>query len=303
LDILILKTRQQKHIILKQKNYLGILPELILFNLPFLFIGLIMKYTIEGLSQEKLIEFGLDNTDALIIRWFLDFKATDKMVKLNRKGLDYYWVKYESIITDLPCLGIHNNEVMARRFKKFINAGIMNRHIEKNPQGTFSCFNTAEKIDELLWSHPTQKSTAIDSKVDTPPDSKVDTKDSSTNINPSIIININDVKKNNLETEMYKRIIDGFYQYHNKQYKFDNKEYGIAKRLSKTLIQYDNWEEILQQKVNGLLEKVKENPKFWTFTIPKLEFGWNEFTDINKNSEDQTDKIINHLQEKGYAVK
>jgi hypothetical protein len=110
-----------------------------------------------------------------------------------------------------------------------------------------------------------------------------------------------DIKDNNkdLETTIYKKIIDGFYQYHNKQYKFDNKEYGIAKRLSKTLSQYDNWEEILQQKVNGLEQKVKENSKFWSFTIPKLEYGWNEFIDKKSESEEQTRRIFEQLKAKG----
>lgn len=117
------------------------------------------------------------------------------------------------------------------------------------------------------------------------------------------IINIKDVKKTNVETEIYKRIIDGFYQYHNKQYKFDGKEYGMAKKLAKTLIQYDNWEEILGNKIRALEKKVKENPKFWTFTIPKLEWGWNELNDMKQNSVDQTDKILNHLKDKGITCK
>jgi hypothetical protein len=85
------------------------------------------------------------------------------------------------------------------------------------------------------------------------------------------------VKESFIESEIYKRIIEGFYQYHNQQYKFNGKERGIAKRLTKILSGFDNWEEILRSKINGLLKKTKENPKFWAFTIPKLEYGWNEF--------------------------
>ena len=32
-----------------------------------------MKFTIEGLSQSKLVEWGLDAADAVIIRWFADW--------------------------------------------------------------------------------------------------------------------------------------------------------------------------------------------------------------------------------------
>lgn len=139
-----------------------------------------MKYTIEGLCQQKLIDLGLDNTDALIIRWFLDFKATDQMVKVK----EYLWVKYDAIIKDLPCIGISNKEVMARRFKKYINVGIMIGHTERNIKGVFSCYNTTDKILDLIYM-PTQKSNGADSKVDTPIDSKVESKDYSINLNSS----------------------------------------------------------------------------------------------------------------------
>jgi hypothetical protein len=86
-----------------------------------------------------------------------------------------------------------------------------------------------------------------------------------------------DKDKDKKETEIYKRIIDGFYQYHNKKYNFTGKERGSAKKLAALLIKDDNWEETLKSKINGLHKKVKENSKFWAFTIPKLEYGWNEF--------------------------
>ena len=31
-----------------------------------------MKYTIYGFSQEKAIEFGLDDRDLMLLRWFVD---------------------------------------------------------------------------------------------------------------------------------------------------------------------------------------------------------------------------------------
>ena len=40
-----------------------------------------MKYTIHGFSQQKAIEFGLDERDLMILRWFIDYKDTGKMAK------------------------------------------------------------------------------------------------------------------------------------------------------------------------------------------------------------------------------
>ncbi len=100
-------------------------------------------------------------------------------------------------------------------------------------------------------------------------------------------------KKENLTKEIYKRIIDGFYQYHNKQYKIDGKERGTAKRLAEILVEDDDWEFTLKNKILGLQRKIKENSRFWAFTIPKLEYGWNEFSIAQSTEEDAS--FINEM--------
>lgn len=45
-----------------------------------------MKYTIEGFNQAKAVELGLCVADLIILRWFVDFAGTDKMLK----GKDEY---------------------------------------------------------------------------------------------------------------------------------------------------------------------------------------------------------------------
>ena len=141
-----------------------------------------MKYTIEGFSQAKLVELKLNAVDALILRWYVDFLPN--MTTIDFNGKRYTWVKYSAVIADLPSIEITNNQVIARRFDKFVNAGIMEKHVERNG-GNFTCFRLTEEYLSLvdgstLKSAPsTQKSIGIDSKVDTPIDSKVDTKDSS----------------------------------------------------------------------------------------------------------------------------
>lgn len=162
-----------------------------------------MKYTVNGFDQEKMIEFGMDNTDADILRWFIDFKDTGKMAyKIREDDPDknpYFWIQYKSIIADLPILRIKNKEVIARRLKKL---KVLESHTFRSKNGNYSCYRIKKEFYRQLVdktkSHTTQKSTPprqIDSKVDTPHDfsvdkphdSKVGTKDPSTNVrDPSI---------------------------------------------------------------------------------------------------------------------
>lgn len=151
-----------------------------------------MKYTIAGFNQAKIIEYGLDLIDAYILRWYVDFLP--KLSRIENSGRSYYWVKYQQIIEDLPCLGINNREVIARRFNKFIEAGIMDKFVNKDG-GSFTCFTLNNKYLTLVEGS-TEKSIGIDSKVDTPIDSKVDTKDSSIKKNSSIKLNKENIKEN-----------------------------------------------------------------------------------------------------------
>lgn len=141
-----------------------------------------MKYTIEGFSQQVLIELNLNHSDALILRWYVDFLP--KMTSIEYENMQYKWVKYQAIIDDLPCLGITNKQVIARHFNKFVECGIMKKYIDKKG-GIFTCYCLTTEYLTLVEGS-TQKLIGIDSKVDTPINSKVETKDSSISINSSI---------------------------------------------------------------------------------------------------------------------
>lgn len=152
-----------------------------------------MKYTIEGFNQAKLVELNLDGNDALILRWYVDFLP--KMTTITFNGIEYKWVKYQAVIDDLPILGINNKNNIARRFDKFVQSGIMEKHVHKDG-GNFTTFKLTMKYIELV-EVSTQKDIPIYSKVESYlPESrkgiysKVETKDSSINnssINSSII--------------------------------------------------------------------------------------------------------------------
>lgn len=139
-----------------------------------------MKYTIEGFSQKVLVEKDLDAVDAVILRWFVDFHVSGKMKTLVRDGKVYHWVHYQSVIDDLPCIGVSNKESLGRRFQKLVKAEVLSMVIH-TVGGKFSYFainpcGYAPLVDTL----PTQKSIATDSKVDTLPTQKSGLIDSST---------------------------------------------------------------------------------------------------------------------------
>lgn len=109
-----------------------------------------MRYTIEGFQQEKLVQFGMDSNDALILRWFIDFYATNKMVILrDEAGKEFRWVNYKAIIQDLPIMGINNKEVIARRLQKMVKVGIL-VHWTCRKRGVYSCYNIGKNCSCLF---------------------------------------------------------------------------------------------------------------------------------------------------------
>ena len=141
-----------------------------------------MKITIEGFSQIELVKRGLDLQDALILRWFVDFKDTDKMVSEIIENEKYYWVKYEGLLEDLPILNIKKDS-LRRRFFRLTDIGIL-KHITKKKGGTFSMYALGKEfkhlIDVDLETYGKNVAGGAE-KISDPCGKKVGTKDSSTN--------------------------------------------------------------------------------------------------------------------------
>ena len=108
-----------------------------------------MKYTIMGFSQARLLEYELDLTDALILRWFLDFKATDKMVAETYEGKTYYWINYGFLMNDVPIIGVSNKDALRRRLKKMEDKGIL-IHMALKKDGVYSFYGLGENLHLLL---------------------------------------------------------------------------------------------------------------------------------------------------------
>ena len=107
-----------------------------------------MKYTILGFNQEKALELGFDVDDLLIIRWFVDFYSSSKMIKMNVGDKTYAWVNYSRVIEDIPILNM-KKDTLSRRMKKICETGIM-EHETLKQGGTFSLYKLTDKYDQLI---------------------------------------------------------------------------------------------------------------------------------------------------------
>lgn len=107
-----------------------------------------MKYTIEGFSQEKAIEYGLDFEDLIILRWFVDFSP-----KMSQKQIDnytYYWINYQSILKDLPILGFRSKDRLYRKLKNMTDKNILKHKGIKNKEGSFSYYAFSDNYNKLI---------------------------------------------------------------------------------------------------------------------------------------------------------
>ena len=122
-----------------------------------------MKFTIEGFSQEAALSMQkkvkakvkgkeqtkilkLDQTDLILLRWFVDFYP--KMKKKIVGEIQYAWVNYQSIVNDLPLLQIEKRTVY-NRFSKMCELGILIHYHDKNG-GSYSYYGFGEKYSLLI---------------------------------------------------------------------------------------------------------------------------------------------------------
>jgi len=113
-----------------------------------------LKYTIEGLRQDLLVKWGLDATDAVIIRWFADFYHTSRMKPMVHEGKEYKWLRYQHVIDDLPAVGVKKDrDAIAKRFKGYVACGLMDYYLCKEG-GNYTYFRLNEEKWVELVSDP-----------------------------------------------------------------------------------------------------------------------------------------------------
>lgn len=109
-----------------------------------------MKYTIHGFSQEKLIEAGLDNDDALILSVIKEMYSNKKMEYQIIDGERFIWINQGYLLEQIPIIGAHSS--LKRRLKKFDEMKIIERRvlfIKDGVKGKFSYINVTSKLDDL----------------------------------------------------------------------------------------------------------------------------------------------------------
>lgn len=106
-----------------------------------------MKYTIHGFSQERALELGLDEKDLMILRWFIDYKDTGKMVKKIIDDDMYYWIKYEGIIEAFPIVKWKKDTVY-RRLRNMAKVGVL-KHKTLKQGGVWSYYSVGEEYIKL----------------------------------------------------------------------------------------------------------------------------------------------------------
>lgn len=133
-----------------------------------------MKWNCHGFSQRNLVKLGLDNDDAFILKWFLDFMAVGKMKpQINpTDGKIYYWVNYQGILNDLPAIRPSGRDAIGKRFReRYVAAGLLFHWTKKDSEGTYSYYApNPEILDALLYDRFREaESDGLKSKSSPPP--------------------------------------------------------------------------------------------------------------------------------------
>ena len=112
-----------------------------------------MKYNISGFDQSAMIELGLNADDLNILRWFIDFKDSGKMLKeyFIEENCFYYWINYNGLIEAFPYLFVNCNteETKKKKLQRLLNGNIskiLKKKLIKNKKGTYT-FSALNEIN------------------------------------------------------------------------------------------------------------------------------------------------------------
>lgn len=110
-----------------------------------------MKYTIEGFYQPSLVDAGLDVTDAMILRWFIDFSGSGAMFSRKMPDGIYFYVRYKSVAEEFPVLGITSVRGITRRFDVYVEKGLLKRKTLNTSRGLMPFFSKTERLVAMLY--------------------------------------------------------------------------------------------------------------------------------------------------------
>lgn len=113
-----------------------------------------MRHSYMGFAQYPAAMLGLTIEELALLRYFIDFRDTDKMKKKIINGETYFWMSYNKVIEDNPIFDIKSTRTIARRFDSLVDKGVLKKHVEKNAGGTYSMFNTDKAYSLLVDTNP-----------------------------------------------------------------------------------------------------------------------------------------------------
>ena len=109
-----------------------------------------LKFTIHGFQQQKLMEIGLDNNDALVMSVIKDMYASASIESLMIEDERYIWVNQTQLREFVPIIG--SLKTIQRVFKKLREAKVFDTqviHEKKGIKGTFYFIKPTQLFDDL----------------------------------------------------------------------------------------------------------------------------------------------------------
>lgn len=114
-----------------------------------------MRFSILGFRQSVTVEKKITIKELVLLRWFIDFFSTGKMKYLIFEKSLYFWVDRNSVIRELPILGITNTSNVRRLLREMVCKKILHHHVKKGCESYYR-LNTG-LMSELLCSAPRPK--------------------------------------------------------------------------------------------------------------------------------------------------
>ncbi len=95
-----------------------------------------------------------DPTDAVILRFVVDFWHSGKMTIRHHKGREYFWLDYKYLLQEIPIIGITSKVALKRRFTRFVDVGLMRFYLH---HGHLPCYRFTKKYTKLVFKNDSTK--------------------------------------------------------------------------------------------------------------------------------------------------
>ncbi len=260
-----------------------------------------MKYSLDGFSQNEIVELDLDDKDTRILRWFVDFKNSNNMITKTYNNEIYFLVKYSAVIKEFPAMKISERNVSSR-FMKFKNCGLLKKKLQKTAKGTLTyfCFNE-ELLKKIEYNPDTYKNKQgvesmqthqqiivngfenVDSHLHFSADAL---NNPSTNLNPTTNYTKNS-DKHSLEVETIKLLVDKIIEIGSNDRKRQVEIQNINSKLDK-LLKCSNTHQ--QKNAGGNLDvnsKLRKNDEYFKITSKNNTESEIFTADINNTDKDK----------------